>query len=314
MVLYPADILFEFARKEEDFLGLLATDWSMRFTLHLLIFVGFLCLAKAETWEIHVRIIEKLDNESVVIEHEIIPGLAEEAGHIEVSLTAGDYAVAEVGRQVRGTLSTEPDGLKLAGLWPSEPDLEQTMMLINRELVRPRLSRVGKKMLSIGDELPRFALYNQRGKLVTPDNLKGKVVVLNFIFTRSKVPYMCPSATKRMAELQKLVIENGFRSDVRLVSLSLDPEYDTPGICYEYLDQRGVDHDTFWLLTGRPIVIGQLTKEIGVVSTPSEKSIINHSMVTLILDKESKVFFRKPGIRWEVKDIYDRLEILLKSW
>ncbi|MBH53250.1 MAG: hypothetical protein CMI18_02765 [Opitutaceae bacterium] len=286
----------------------------MRFTFQLFIYLAAICLANAETWQINARISEKLAGRSVVIEHGVIPGLAEEAGQIEVSLTEGDYAIAEAGRQIRGTLSAEADGLKLAGIWPAELDLQQTMMLINRELTRPRLSRVGKKMLTVGDKLPRFALYNQRGKLVTPDNLKGKVVVLNFIFTRSKVPSMCPATTRRMVELQQLLIKNGFRNEVRQVSLTLDPEYDTPGICYEYLDEQGVDHDTFWLMTGPPQVLGQLTKEIGVVSTPSEKSILNHSMVTLILDKESKVFFRKPGTRWEVKDIYDRMEILLKPW
>ena len=309
------DLIFEFALKQENFLSEITSQQRMRLSICIFLTLVSLSASAQQTWKIRASIAAvNPEKNSITIDHGVIKGLAEEAGQVEVRVSSGDHARAEGGRVIRGTLSADPDGLRLHTIWPAESGLEQTMTLINRDLTRPKLSRVAKKPLSQGDELPRFALYNQRGKLVTADNLKDKVVVLNFIFTRSRVPSMCPATTKRMAELQRLLIDNGYKNSVRQVSLSLDPEYDTPGVCYDYLDILGVDHDTFWLLTGSAKALKQLTKDIGVVSSPSEKSIINHSMVTLIIDQEGKVFYRKPGSRWDVEDVYNRLEILLKPW
>ena len=98
------------------------------------------------------------------------------------------------------------------------------------------------------------------------------------------------------------------------MSVSLDPEYDTPGVGYNYLEALGADHETYWLLTGSPKILKYLIDQIGLVATKSEKTILNHSMVTLIADREGKVFYRRPGSRWSVDDIYGRLEVLLTSW
>ena len=124
---------------------------------------------------------------------------------------------------------------------------------------------------------------------------------------------MSPATTDRMAELQDRLAENGFTEDVRILSLSLDPDFDTPGICHIYLEKREINHDNFWMLTGDKKTLEFIRKQIGVVASPSQKTIINHSMVTLIADREGKVFYRKPGSRWDVDDIYNRLEILLKT-
>ena len=101
---------------------------------------------------------------------------------------------------------------------------------------------------------------------------------------------------------------------VSLLSVSLDPEFDSPGTCYAYLEEKGVDHNSYWMLTGSKKTLDYLTKKIGVVSVPSVKTIINHSMVVLIVDQKGKIFQRIPGTRWKLDDVYGRLEILLKRW
>jgi protein SCO1/2 len=202
----------------------------------------------------------------------------------------------------------------LGTIWPADEKTERTMTTINRDLTRPKIGSVNKGHLKVGDELPRFALYNQNGDLVTPADLENKVVVLNFIFTRSTVPSMSAATAKRMAELQDRLQEAKLLDSVVLLSLSLDPEFDTPGICYSYLQEKDVDHDSYWMLTGSRKTLDFITKKIGVVSAPSEKTIINHSMVLLIVDREGKVFHRIPGTRWKLENVYGRLEILLKNW
>ena len=250
----------------------------------------------------------------MVIAHEGVRGFAEESGELEVSVGQGDSQIAKPDAVIKGRLIKIEEDLLLENIWPAEPETERSMMLINRDLTRPRIGAVSKGILKVGDDLPRFALYNQRGELITPDNWENKAVVLNFIFTRGKVPSMSPASADRMAELQDKLEMAGLADAVCLASVSLDPEFDTPGICYEYLDGREVDHDGYWMLTGSKRTLDYLTKKIGVVVAPSEKTVLNHSMVVLIVDKEGKIFHRIPGTRWKLDDVYNRLEVMLKGW
>ena len=225
----------------------------------------------------------------------------------------GDYAIARKGRSIRGKLVLKQDQAFLDEIWPADKEAEKTMTLINRDLTRPRIG-APKGRLNTGDEFPRFALYNQMGDLITPAALEKKVVVVNFVFTRSTVPTMSAATVQRTAELQDRLAMAGLLDSVRLISLSVDPEYDTPGISYSYLDGYGVDHESYWMLTGSKKTLDFLTEKIGLVAAPSEKTIINHSMLLLVIDREGKIFHRIPGVRWNLDDVYNRLEILLRDW
>jgi protein SCO1/2 len=286
--------------------------------MRLFIFVSFTLCASVlyadDSWKWMGTISDiSQEEQELVIEHQGIKGIAEEPGILNVGVSAGDLAIAEIGREVRGTITKTDESYQLSSVWPADKKIERSMLLINRDLTRPRIGQNKKGLLKTGDDLPRFAMYNQLGQLITPDDLEGKLVLLNFIFTRSKVQSMSPAATDRLAEIQSRLVKDGHGDSVRIISLSLDPEYDTPGINYTYLNHRSVDHDTFWLLSGSDSVLAYLRKQIGVVASPSQKTIINHSMVTLVVDREGKIFYRKPGSRWEVDEIYNRLEILLTS-
>lgn len=284
----------------------------MRFVLISL----FVCsvLNGDESWKFKGSIESiSAEEQKWVLAHKGVRGFADEPGTIEVLVDDGDYAIYDEGDEISATLVKPEEELRLTTIWPADPQDTKSLMLINRDLTRPRIGQQSKGLLRQGDELPRFAMYNQLGDLVTPDELQGRLVVMNFIFTRSEVPSMSPATTDRMAELQDRLAENGFAGDVRILSLSLDPDFDTPGVCHAYLDKREISHDNFWMLTGDKKTLEFIRKQIGVVASPSQKTIINHSMVTLIADREGKVFYRKPGSRWDVDDIYNRLEILLTT-
>ena len=95
-------------------------------------------------------------------------------------------------------------------------------------------------------EVPAFTLTDQAGRTVTLADLKGKMWVANFIFTRCKGP--CPLSTLRMAELNKGLAKA--RKDVQLISFTVDPDYDTPSVLADYAKQSGADPAYWQFLTG----------------------------------------------------------------
>ena len=95
-------------------------------------------------------------------------------------------------------------------------------------------------------QVPAFNLTDQTGRTVTLEDLKGKIWVANFVFSRCKGP--CPLSTLRMAELNMKLTKA--RKDVQLISFTVDPDYDTPPVLAEYAKQSGADPAYWQFLTG----------------------------------------------------------------
>lgn len=93
--------------------------------------------------------------------------------------------------------------------------------------------------------VPAFALTDQAGRSVSDRDLRGIPWVANFIFTRC--PSACPMLTAKFKALQG---ELRALSDVRYVSISVDPEHDTPEVLAAYAKRFGADTQRWWFLTG----------------------------------------------------------------
>lgn len=106
---------------------------------------------------------------------------------------------------------------------------------------------------TIWHRLDNIALINQLGDTVSLDDINGSIIIADFFFTRC--PSICPTLTKNMKELQDAMKMKDSRrridsSYVRFISFSVDPERDTPEVLKRYADRFGVNHDTWWFLTG----------------------------------------------------------------
>lgn len=144
---------------------------------------------------------------------------------------------------------------------------------------------VPNHLLPVSD-VPDFRLFDQSGKPFGLADLKGKIWVANFIFTRCSGP--CPAISSRMAELNKKIGRAG--EGVELVSFSVDPEFDTPQVLAGYASHLGADPDRWKFLTGnksevdRIIIKGllqPLMKEPD--GTPA------HSTRFVLVDREGKL-------------------------
>ena len=100
--------------------------------------------------------------------------------------------------------------------------------------------------LPVLGQIPDFRLIDQRGAAFTTAQMRGHVTVVDFIFTHC--PASCPRLTARMGELQARLASD--RSDARLVSISVDPENDTPAVLADYGAKAHADPARWTFVTG----------------------------------------------------------------
>lgn len=100
---------------------------------------------------------------------------------------------------------------------------------------------------TIWHQVKDMQFINQLGKTVTLDSLKGKILVVDFFFSRC--PTICPAMAKSMKRLQNSFI-NSNDSIVQFISISIDPEHDSVPQLRKYADRYTTNHDGWWFLTG----------------------------------------------------------------
>lgn len=226
-----------------------------------------------------------------------------------VRLAPGDQAYLEAGARIRANLVDLPGGDRLETIWPDDPKVKAQMLAINARLRRDTVIRGRQVFRSIGEKLPPFALYNQYGELVKSSDLLGKTCVINFIFTRCMNPRMCPAATTRMQQLQERVNKAGFE-DVLFISMTLDPDFDTPGIFNAYASGREIDGSNFYFLGGPRQPLLDLKNQLGILTSKDPELIIDHTMRTILVDLSGEIVYQVPGSMWGVDDFLKRIETL----
>lgn len=137
--------------------------------------------------------------------------------------------------------------------------------------------------LAVHHQVPDFSLIDQRGALVTPSDLHGKIWVVDFIFTRCVAA--CPLMTDKMKKLQEEFAESG----VYFVSVSVDPEYDTPDVLFQYANRFGVDGRTWLFLTGEKETIYHLTQEGFGLAVGQQESEVLHSARFVLVDRRGQI-------------------------
>ncbi len=212
----------------------------------------------------------------------------------------GDAQILNAGDRVRGDLVSFGEDHRLQTIWPNDAVKRGTISRLGDALRKDTLHRGSKVFRGVGEYMPKFALYDTDGSLFLSESLKGSYAVMNFIFTRCANPNMCPAATGRMKELQEMMAAEGI-DDLQLVSITLDPEYDTPGIFSAYAADKELDTRSFHLLGGPVQIVEDMKVQMGVLSEPDEEEIIRHTMSTALIDPTGKIIYRIPGSMWSPK-------------
>lgn len=228
-------------------------------------------------------------------------------GNQTVEVSPGDAAISNyVGHAVLGEFHQGRNNVwRLDNVWPDNPGdktaIDGAMSLLSSDAV----AKGHSVFRDVGDQLPAFALYNQDGKLVQYSALRGRRLVINFIYTRCPQPDMCPASTRRMGQLQKDLKDKNV-DDVTLVTITVDPTGDTPGILRQYAKDNGLDLGNFQLLTGPAKEVTELERQLGIEVRVVD-GVLQHMMATLIVNPEGRIIYRYPANDWREDDFLQRL-------
>ena len=132
--------------------------------------------------------------------------------------------------------------------------------------------------------VPEFSLVDQNSRPVTLTSLAGKPWIADLIFTRCAGP--CPIMTAEMKSLQKALAS----SDLRFVSISVDPKQDTPDVLKEYAKKFGADESRWLFLTGTDDAVYATARGLLLPADPAKGSEpIIHSTKFVLVDAAGKI-------------------------
>ncbi len=161
--------------------------------------------------------------------------------------------------------------------------------------------------LPVIGNIPDFEFVNSEGETITLTSLKGKVWVADFIFTTCNMA--CPIMTGNMNIIHKKYKQN---DDVRLVSISVYPEYDTPEVLTKYAAQYNADTNRWYFLTGEVSTVQEVIKDGFKIG--DYEDIIFHSEKFALVDRSGMIRAYYNGMKTEdMKKLKKDINSLLRQ-
>jgi protein SCO1/2 len=147
---------------------------------------------------------------------------------------------------------------------------------------------------------PEFSLTSQDGGRVTLADFRGKVVAVTFIYTLCTTT--CPVLTPMMSFVQDQLGSN-FGTKIAFVSITVDPERDTPQVLKEYAQAFDANLAGWAFLTGTPDAIRDVTRRYGVFASKTANGDVDHTFLTSILDPSGILRVQYVGVRFDPDEL-----------
>lgn len=236
----------------------------------------------------------------VTLDHEAIPGFMDamtmpyklkDAG-ILGELHPGDVITADL------LVSQDPDA-----------DVLLDHIVVVAQGKPDYLPKVTYHVPAPGDVVPDFKLRNQDGRPIHIGQFNGKALVITFIYTRCPSPDFCPRVTRNFASLDKQLAANpALYAKTHLLSISFDPEHDTParlrayGATYIGSDTKNAFAHWDFAVPEKP-VLAEMAKFFDLGMTENADSTITHTLSTTLIGPDGKVVRFYPGNEWTPEQV-----------
>ncbi len=167
-----------------------------------------------------------------------------------------------------------------------------------------------------GDDVPDYGLVNQDGKDIRIHNYRGKALLLTFIYTRCPLPEYCTLMSNNFAAIDReLQQQPQTYEKTHLLSVTIDPDYDTPKVLRSYgaahTERYSDETFTHWeFATGTKDQVKGIAQYFGLRYF-EENDQITHSLRTVIIAPDGKVFKVYRGNDWKPAEVIQELQALL---
>ena len=242
------------------------------------------------------------DGKTVTIRHEEIPNYMPAMVMDFTARNPRDLSGLRAGDELTFRLTVTGDDfwidqISKAGATPTNSPFTNAPIQIMRD-VEP---------LQIGDPLPEYHFTNELARAVSTSEFKGKAVAITFIFTRCPLPTFCPRMSSNFEEVQKkLLAATNAPANWHLLTISFDPEFDSPAIMKSYAQRYQADASHWNFLTGSPLEISGICDQLGQKFW-KEEGAINHNLRTAVFDATGRLQQLFQGNSWSADDIIAEL-------
>jgi protein SCO1 len=161
-------------------------------------------------------------------------------------------------------------------------------------------------IVNAGQPVRDAELTDENGRRRSLKDWRGQVIAVTFVYTRCPLPDFCPLIDRQFAAVQEQVrAAADLRGHVRLLSVTLDPEYDTPEVLERHAAALHVDPAVWSLLTGPRGEVETFASQFGVsvireTTAPSE---LVHNLRTAVIDGDGKLVEILSGAEWQVAQL-----------
>lgn len=278
----------------------------------IIVLISGTCLCAAANRYPASGLIVQVDapHSTVVISHQSIPGLMD--AMVMPFRFRGPLPVdAKTGAEATFTVVVDKNSSWIEQLCVVEFDSEERDPELAGRLKLLESITGGEKqpVIATGEKVPDFTLTDQLGQNVRLSQFTGKVVAMDFIYTRCPLPDYCFRLSTNFSRLQKRFRER-LGKDLVLLTVSFDPLHDTPETLAEYARIWNADSRSWHFLTGAPEEIRRVCALFGAVAWADE-GLLTHSLHTVLIGRGGELAANIEGNRFSAGQLGDVVEALL---
>ena len=247
------------------------------------------------------------ERQSLTIKHQDIPGYMPGMTMTFVARDASLVAGRAPGELVKATLEVGETSSRLTAL---EVTGKGPITAMPAELA------MAEGILAEGDTLPPAMFLDQQGRARQLAEWRGAPLVLTFTYTRCPLPDFCPRIDRKFAELQQAIAgDPALAGRARLLTISFDPDFDTPAVLDAHARTLGAHPDVWTFATGSRDQIELFAARFGVAVTRTGETPddVMHNLRTVVASGDGTIRALHSGSDWDTARVLDDLRAAART-
>jgi protein SCO1/2 len=256
-----------------------------------------------KTYEVH-GVVRKIsdDRHTATIQHDAIPGY--------MSGMTMDFSVKNT-NELKGIAASDEINFKLA-VGENDSWIEDVRFFAHRieDVTNNTFTfHVPTAELKPGDALPDYEFVAEDGKTIHLSDFRGKVVAFTFIYSRCPLPDYCPRMSHNFSDARKLILATpDAPANWQLLTISFDPEYDTPEVLSSLANFFRSGDANHWLFAVAPTnTLAGLAPRLDLTVVHEGETIASHNMRTVVLDPQGRIARQLDGNMWTPQQLADAI-------